>query len=1194
MRTIRRLACTLVVACLTSSAFSQEFRATVNGRVTDPSKAVIPNATVTVRNTQTNETATVATNSEGNYTVPFLKPGIYSLTVEAAGFKKHQRDRQELQVSQTATIDFELEVGTTSESITVTAEAALLEESKADRGTVIDNRKVTELPLNARNPFMLSTLVAGITYNGPAIYQRPFDNGAIADWSINGGQNRNNEFLLDGAPNNSIQGGNNIAYVPPVDAVQEFKIITNSYDAQYGRTAGGVINVSLKSGTNKLHGSVYEFARRNFLDSNTLLGNARGIPAGKAKNPDGSFSKAEHFLDQYGFQVDGPVYLPWLYNGRNKTFFLFNYEGYREGTPNPAVRTVPTQEFLRGDFSNLRDAQGNLIVIYDPATGRRVGSNWVRDPFPGNRIPDNRIHPIARKLAALFPAPNTTTPGTDPWRNNFADIPNIANDKFHNWVFKVDQSIGNNDRMFFRYGYNQRKEIRWTNGIIKGPAQDGQLPLVRTNHTGVFDWLHTLSSNVVINLRASGNRYIEEARTEAGFGFDATELGFPKTLVDQLPVKLFPRINSSDFISLGRGSFSKEPTNVLSLQPNVTWNKGDHNVRFGLDMRLTQYSRQVSGNAGIALSFDRTFTQKEFNRGDSLSGNSIAAMLLGAPTSGNIDFNAFPIFMWKYYAPWIQDDWKINQRLTLNFGLRWDFNSPIVERFNRLNRGFDPNVVNPVSARIDQTKFPSFKVLGGLGFAGVDGNPSYPYQYDKNNFQPRIGAAYRLNDKTVIRGGFGQYYLNPTGTSTNNGFSISTPFVASLDGNQTSLFNLGNPFPTGVIQPPGSSRGLETFLGNGFGYSSLNFVTPYVRNFSLGLQRQLGWNTVVEMSYVGSRTYKEQNSYGGINEPTLDFRNKCDITKGGTRAFCDERLPNPFFGVRGFEGTSRFTSTTLSRYDLNRPFPQFGGITEFERNDGRIWYNSFQAVLNKRFSRGLTLNGTYTMSKMIEENGFVDDLARTINRSPYFSDRPHRITVSGVYDVPFGKGRRFLPNLNGIADRIIGGWEVAGSWIYQSGRPWDLPGNVDYLKDAKLKGSNQKRVLSGVEFIQGVRPCVEQLNTTTGKYELKAYSVQYGCTEANFRVREPFGTRTIAFRDSRLRRPSFKQFDMNFAKNTRITESTRLQLRFEAYNVLNSPMYDERQFNTDTNSTEFGSINKNTTVQSNFPRQIQLGVKFIF
>src|SRR2546427_9915099 len=372
----RLMVLTLLGFLIAASADAPEFRATVTGRVTDPGGLAVPGATVTAVNTRTAETATGFTTADGAYTVPFLKPGVYAVSAELTGFRKATQPNVQLEVGQTSTINFQLQLGALSEEVTVTGESPVLETSKADRGLVIDNERVTELPLNARNPFMLSYLSPCITYNGPAIYQRPFDNGAIADWSINGGQNRNNEFLLDGAPNNSIQGGNNIAFVPPVDSVQEFKIITNSYDAQYGRTAGGVINVSLKSGTNALHGSVYEFARRKELDSSEYFF--------KVNNLD----KPAHKLDQYGFQLDGPIEIPGLYNGRNKTFFMVNYEGYKEATPNPATYTVPDAAQLRGDFSNLRDAQGRLITIYDPATGRLDNTGqWVRDPFPNNQVP---------------------------------------------------------------------------------------------------------------------------------------------------------------------------------------------------------------------------------------------------------------------------------------------------------------------------------------------------------------------------------------------------------------------------------------------------------------------------------------------------------------------------------------------------------------------------------------------------------------------------------------------------------------------------------------------------------------------------------------------------------------------------------------------------------------------------------------
>ncbi len=1177
----------VLLAGLPLLARAQEFRATLNGRVMDTTRAAVPGATVTAHNVETNESAAVTTNAEGNYTIPFLRPGAYSLTVEAPGFKKYTR-RLRLEVSQTASINVELGVGTLAEEVSVTAEAPLLDLGKADRGTVIDNQRVTELPLNARNPFMLSMLVAGVNYNGPAIYHRPFDNGAIADWSINGGANRNNEFLLDGAPNNSIQGGNNIAYVPPVDAVQEFKIVTNSYDAQYGRTAGGVVNVSLKSGTNTFHGSVYEFMRRKWLDANSLILNARGAP------------KSEHFLDQYGFQVDGPVRVPGVYDGRDKTFFLFNYEGYREGTPSPQFSTVPTEAFRRGDFSQLVDNTGRLITIYDPATGRLVNGVWVRDPFPGNVIPASRIDPVAARILGLYPSPNNVTPGVPPWQSNLANLAHINRDKFYNWVAKVDHNFGAKDRFFVRYGQNHRNEIRNFNAISSGPAQDGQLPLERINYTGVADWVHLMGS-AVLNVRAGANRYVELARADPGMGFDAAELGFPRSLASQLPVKMFPRLEVDEFVNLGRDGFTKEPTNVFSLQPNVSLQRGDHNVRFGTELRITQYSRQVSGRGGMRLTFSRGFTQKDFNRGDPQSGNAMASFLLGAPSGGQVDFNVFPIYMWKYIAPWVQDDWKITRKLTLNLGLRWDFNRPLRERFDRMNYVFDANAVNPVSARIDKARFPGLELRGGLRFAGVDGNPREPWKFDGNNIQPRVGAVYELDDRTVLRGGYGRYFLNPVSVGFTQGFSVQTPFVASVDGNRTPLYNLANPFASGITQPAGAQQGLETFLGRGLSFSNPDFEIPHVDQFSIGIQRQLPWNMVLEVSYVGSRTRDVQTSHTGINEPLQSFRDKCDVTKGGSRAFCDDRLANPFFGVPGFEGTALFTSPTISRYDLNRPFPQFGRITETERNDGKIWFDSVQVVLNKRMSRGVTLNTTYTYVPRFLEEGtgattnfnnlnpetFVDDIALVENRGPYRSHRPHRLTASGVWQVPVGKGRRFAGNASGLLDRIIGGWELAVLGIFQSGQPWHLPESLEIVKDPFVPVN-----VKGSQFIQGVRPCVAQLRD--GRYQLLPYSVAAGCTEPNFLVREPFQTRNTMFRDDRLRRPFYRDLSMNLAKTTRINDRVKLQIRLEAFNVLNSAMYDERDYQRDHNSSEFGTINKNTVNQSNFPRFVQLGFKLLF
>jgi hypothetical protein len=1191
-------------------AWAQEFRATITGRVTDPNGLTVPGATVTAANSQTGEVAFSATTSEGIYTIPFLRPGVYAVTAELTGFSKVTQGNVLLEVGQTAAVNFQLQVGTVSELLTVTAESPILETSKADRGLVIDNERVNELPLNARNPFMLSYLAPGITYNGPAIYQRPFDNGAIADWSINGGQNRNNEFLLDGAPNNSIQGGNNIAYVPPVDAVQEFKIITNSYDSQYGRTAGGVVNVSLKSGTNQFHGTAYEFARRRGLDSNEYFF--------KLNNLD----KPAHKLDQYGFHIGGPAVIPGLYNGRSKTFFTMSYEGYKELTPNPATYTVPDAAQLRGDFSNLRDVQGRLITIYDPASGRLENGQWVRDPFAGNIIPPERIDPVARRLSQYFLRPNTTpAAGSDPWRNNFVFAPNLARDAFRNAVSKVDQNLSDKTRMFFRYGYNKRTETRYTNGITEGPAQDGPLPLERLNHTGVADWVRTMGPTLVMNVRVGLNQYLQLSRSDPGLGFNPAEAGFPQSLVNQLPIQTFPRLNlfatgtttgttatgspagggTVDYQALGRLDRSSETTTGFSLQPNVSWTKSTHNVRGGLDMRLTWYAREINANM-FRLDFDRRFTQRSFNAADALSGNAIASFLLGAPSAGGIDNNFFPTFRWNYYAPWVQDDWKVTDRLTLNLGIRWDLNTPVFEPDNRVNYGFDTQTVNPVSSRINPLLFPGYQVRGGLGFVGVNGNPSSPYGWDNNNVQPRVGVAYVVGENTVLRGGYGLYYLNVVSISASNGFLIQTPLITSLDGDRTSSYPLATPFSQGVAAAPGSSLGLQTFLGRTPSFSNPDFINPYVHQFSLGLQRQLPWRTTVEMSYVGSRTMQEQNTWAGFNEPAVDLRNRCDPTLGGSPAFCNELLPNPFFQVPGFEGTSRFTSPTLARYELSRPFPQFGQITELDRNDGRIWYNSAQFVVNKRMSDGVSLSANYTWSRMIEENGggntvgstavaqtVFTDVDRKVQRSPYLSDRTHRVTVSGVYHLPFGRERRFLSSANPVTNAVLGGWEVAGMWLFNSGKPWDLPANVFYVKDATLSNIN----FNDPNAIRGVQNCVAQMSDA-GVVTMLSFSTAAGCTEPNFIIRPNYTARTTAYRDGDIRRPPFYQFDMNFAKTTTLGGRARLQIRIELYNLLNQAVYDERNYENNPTNSAFGTIDKRSVRQSNFPRYGQLGLKLLF
>jgi hypothetical protein len=1178
------LLCVALTLATAGSASAQEFRATFKGTVVDTSQAALPGATVTVQNQETNEVASATTNNEGAYTIPFLRPGIYTLTVELAGFQKNSRSNLRLSVGETANINVQLGVGLT-ETVNVVSETPLLETAKADRGTVIDSARIAELPLQSRSPMALAVLVAGVNYNAQAVYLRPFDNGALAAWSLNGGQSSNNEFLLDGAPNNANQGGNNIAYVPPAEAVNEMKIATNSYDAQYGRTAGGVVNMSLKSGTNSFHGVAYDFMRRKALAANSFLLNSRQAP------------KTDQYIDQYGFSVDGPIF-------KNKTFFLFTGEKYREGTPAPLFSTVPTPAMKNGDFSGLVDASGNLIRIYDPATGRDVNGVWTRDPFAGNIIPASRINPTARAIMQYWPEPNGTTAGVAPWQQNLHWAEHFNKDIFWNWVGKVDHNFGANDRAFFRWGENKRNEIgnRGNNAIRTGPGQGGQLPLWRANRALVGDWVHILGPGTVFNLRGSYTYFLEWSYSQYALGFDATEF-WPSSLVNQFPAQaiggVFPQIEVDQFTTLSRGN-APNRNRIYTIQPNVSLTRGAHNIRSGLDIRSTNVFNENYNNGGGLVQFNRNFTRSTLNSTSELEGNAFAAFLLGAPSGGEVAVNPKPHYQWLFVAPWIQDDWRVNDKLTLNLGFRWDMNGSVTEENDMLNYAFDPSIVNPVSGRVGQ------QVLGGIRFVGVNGAPDRPWKLDKNNYQFRVGTAYSINEKTVLRAGYGKYFLNPTGQGNNAGFALATPIISSNDGGRTPTYVLSNPWPNGIQTPPGSSLGPETFLGRNLTFSNPDFVVPNVHQFSAGIQRELPWRVSLEATYAGSRSYDLEAGFPGYNEPSAQFQRQCDVTQGGSRTFCDQLVDNPYFGVAGFEGTTRFTNRQLSRFELARPYPAFGGcavgttnncFTENQRNIGKLTYDSLQFVANKRWMRGVTINASYTFVPRWREVGgtaatgaqaaYVDAVSGLLNDTVYFSHRPHRVTASGVWELPWFRNERSLKGY------LLGGWSMAPLLVYQSGQPWDMPGNVDIAPGVSLDEIALPGKKEG-QFIYGVKPCVGQRNATTGNYDLLAYSVAYGCTEPYFLIRENYQRRTAMNRYDEFRRPSLWQVDVNFAKTTPITDRIRLQVRLEAFNVFNTPQYDERQYNQTTSSADFGRINRNTTAQSNFQRFIQMGFRLLF
>ncbi|HEY1337351.1 MAG TPA: TonB-dependent receptor, partial [Bryobacteraceae bacterium] len=1135
---------------------AQSVDATLKGRVTDASDAAVPGIKVEARNTGTNVASNTVTDTAGQYTIPLLKPGAYSLTVEAPGFKKFTREGLSLSVGDTVEVDIKLQVGAVTEQLTVTAETSLLETAKADRGTLVDERTVAEMPLNGRNPFMLAKIAAGVNFNGTVIYQRPFDNGAIAQWTINGGLYTSNEFLLDGTPNNAQAGSNNLAYVPPVDAVQEFKIQTNSYDAQYGHTSGGIVNVSLKSGTNSPHGTVYEFARRKAWDANSFQNNAVGAP------------KGEHYLDQYGGQIGGPVYIPKIYDGRNRTFFMFDYEKYRENTPRPFTLSVPAPEFSNGDFSKLVNGAGQKVTIFDPFTGQNVNGTWVRQLFSGNMIPPEFINPIAKKIISYFPAPNTTSPGQGYSQGNqYFDAPD--KDSFYNEVLKFDQQLGAKHRISFRENRNNRLEMGWDgSNSITGVGQAGSLPEIRTNDGLALEWVGVLSPQLVVNARVSFSRYLGEDRGDANAGVSPTTLGFPASLANALPGGAFFGVyNFSNYFSLGQYP-TGNITNTGALATSVNWNVRGHAIKFGADLRDIQYVTQNFSTA-LSLSADSGWTQQNYAQSDPLSGNSIASFLLGTPSSGSSGYNLLGVYKYAYYAPWIQDDWRITPRLTLNLGLRWDFNLPPVERYNRMDRGFDATATSPLDKSIDRTQYPGFPtVTGGLLFAGVNGQPRSAADTYMKAIQPRAGFAYRVTNRLVARGGWGRYYLNPSNNYIQStGFSTSTPLVASLDSGRTPIRNLiNNPFPSGLLLPPGPSAGLLTNVGQSLTVVNHGFLLPHMDQFSFGFQYELPGNSRLEISYVGSRGTNLESSRS-INPIPLSLRQQCDFWEGGVASYCQALIPNPFYQLTPFNGTSYFSSPTLARSTLGTPYPQFTGVTLNNTNLNASWYNSMQLGYEVRTHKGLTLVANWTLAKQVYQNGYNDVQKQVLERSIYQYDQTHNVKFSAVYELPFGPGKRFLTSSSRLVSRLVGGWETNVLFFYHSGIPWRLLSNFIYIKEAKLPNIDWNAPL-----VQVVQPCVAQWNTN-GTITMQSFSTKAGCTDYNFLSLPLFAPAAEPQYSGQIRTMSAPNTDASLNKTTRIRERASVQFRAEVFNVSNKFNFYQAQPNSTLTSSAFGTVN---------------------
>ena len=1115
---------------------AQEYRASLLGVVTDSSGAAVVDASVKATNMETAVATSSKTNNEGSYLIPFLLPGRYSLEVEQAGFKAFQRSPIELRVNDRSRVDVVLEVGQISDRVTVVAEAPLLELSTSSRGQSVEHRKIIDLPLAGRNPFGFTNLAAGVQYTGSLGGFGPTDSGAMSSYSINGGRPGQNAFQIDGVSDQSITTVSNLAYVPPIEATQELKIQTNTYDAQYGRTSGGVISLSIKPGTNTFHGAIYEYMRRTWLEANQYSNNAANQPRAKKLN------------DQYGFEIDGPLTIPKLYRGRDRTFFMFALEKIRSVGPSPSLGSVPTAEQKLGDFSQTFTSANRLFVIYDPLTTRLnpafdpartvslTNAQYIRTAFAGNRVPQGRMNPIALRVLQDIPSPNQTGDAITRLNNWYAGF--VTSDlDYKNLIGRVDHTINSAWKTFARWNYNFRNGGRVNYDGWDTPARR-DIHLTRRNDGAALDTVGTIDPHTVLSLRLGFNRFVE---AEVFTPLDVTALGFPKSLAGQLQIpNKYPVITFENYLQASRSLGAVLPSDTFTLQGTLLKIVSKHSIKFGAEYRLMRYASLGRGNGQGAYSFTRSWTSSNPQVNDAGSGNAIASFLLGNMNSASANQNSTPYLSMRYPVLFFHDDWQVSRRLTLNLGIRWDLEGPPVERYNRQDRGFDFTASSPY-------RVPGLDLRGGLLFAGVGGQPRGAFVSDRNNWQPRAGLAYRVLEgkPLVFRAGAGRYFLPTTEFGGEVGFSQVTNAQTST-ADFLPFHTLSDPFPLGIKQPPGASLGLATQVGDSLAFNDPRRVVPSVWQYSAGFEYELTPGILAEVSYVGSQTRQLQ---AGKSQSFLTLEQQALGTP-----YLSQVVPNPFFGVLP-ANTARGAQATIQRGNLLTQFPQYSGLTMNNQSLGQSWYNSVQLKLEQRFKHGLSYLVSYTISKTMEAAAYLNPQDTKLSRELTAFDTPQRLVVSGFYEFPIGPGKPLLSK--GLLGHLVGGWQFNWISIIQSGTPMSYP---DYY-------------IHGNPRLQGGQTLTRWFDTS------KDIWVQ----------RPPNTQRTAPFRSPNIRRHTAPQLDASLNRDFFIREGHRFQFKVSAYNLTNTPIFGLPA--TDPASPLFGVV---PITQINNPRSGELGFRYVW
>jgi Carboxypeptidase regulatory-like domain len=1030
-------------------ADAQDYRAKITVTVTDPSGAVIPNASLQLERGSTKAITSAKTDSTGAYTFQFLEPDTYSVKAMAPSFGTSEITSIVLQSYGATNLTLSMKTATEQTQVTVTAGGAVLQTETASRAWNIGHDDITTLPISNNNPVMLGSDLPGVYMRPLGIYTDPWT--VTSQFLINGGLMYLNEFQIDGSPNDAELGANTYGYTPPAYAVKEFTVSANNYDAQYGHTSGGVINLTTLSGTDKIHGMGWLSLRRTGWNANLSQNKYEN-----AINDTNSNVRPLNKQTQLGGQVGGPFVIPHFISRSSsiKPFYFVSFDHYSELLPRGLLLSYPTAKMRTGDFSELlHDPTGyQSITIDDPTTTHLdpTTGHYIRDPFPGNIIPANRINPVAAAVTKILPTVNATPSGLRIGMNDLSIPNNYYNWHFHNWLGRMDVNIGDKYKFFIRPYYNVFTEVSNAGGIV-GPGENGG-DFSRASKGFLIDFVDTLNPTTVLNVRYGYSLFRVKWSSPANQGFNLSSLGLPASFIQQLQQPAL--FGNYTFLSGTTTTYSPigwfanlEDTGTYSVEGSITKALARHNLHVGWDLRLTHFTFINPGAYTFTSNTDFTSSDWTDTSSQATSGDSFATFLLGTPSTGNTTINASEFISTYYIAPWVQDDWRINSKLNLNLGLRWDVLTAPTDRYNNLNVGFDPTLPNAVASQVPgNAGLPAGASLtGGLRFAGVNGAPRSPVGTVLHNVQPRFGFAYAPTDRMVFRGGYGLFYTNfqNNGMFQQLGFSTNSNLVTSNNNGQTPIPNvLSNPYPSGLVQPTGAAMGTLTGVGQTLTTYNSNYKIPSANEFSFGFQYRVAKGSVLDASYVGNRVVGYDMTYDA-NLPPWSFQQNCDeIYANGQNSNCTAQIKNPFQGVPAFAGTAYYTSTTYDAYDLNRPHPQFLAVNTSGLNKGHNWYNALQTDFNQRVTHGLSFNASYVWSKQIEQWGWMNQALNIPQRSPYYLGLPQVFKVRGTYELPIGRGRLLNFNENRIADTILGGWIISPDFTLQSGEPASLPTNA--------------------------------------------------------------------------------------------------------------------------------------------------------